>query len=668
MKKILLGIITLLGSTSLNAQFAYDYLKAADDYFKKGDYYSASVYYEKYIAQGKLKMKKDEYDPYAVQSLSKQGKAAVSNHQQAVYNLAESYRKLHYHEKAEPFYKEATGFDKGSFPLAGYWYGSTLKALEKYADAEQAYTAFVAEGKAEEKYIKSAQREIQSLQYIQQQLKKKELKYYTVIKAPQALNSEGASYAPVWAGNEVLLFTSTRPDSLAAASKNKQYLNRIYQANYTAGNLDSVTKVGIAQANGEHQGVVALTPDGNTMFLTRWKITGTQRTSALYRSTKVNGAWTDPFLLDTVVNKPGVNAQEPMVTPDGKYLIYSSDRKDGYGGFDLWYAELDNLNLPVNPKNMGNVINTDFDERAPYYHVPSSSLIFSSNGRVGMGGFDFYRSVGYIGNWSAPENLGYPTNSVKDDIYIASRGTERNILKDVYLSSDRSSPCCLELFYLKKNIPAKNYSGKVVNAEDGKPLGNVKVTITDEKNRTLGTQQTDSNGNYSIVLEDFQKFKAEGSLEGFFTNSVLSVMPENEDAEEIDIPVLKLASMSKPPVDVPIALNNILYDFNKAKLRKESYPMLDTIVAIMNRYPTMAIQLSSHADSKGSDKYNLKLSDKRAKSCVDYLVKKGIDRTRIEAKGYGESMPVAPNENEDGSDNPLGRQKNRRTEFKVLHY
>lgn len=668
MKRLFPVVIIVFSVLSATAQFVYDYLKAADSYFKKGDYYSASVYYEKYLQTGNKKIKKQAYDPYDVQSMSKQAKAAVSSKQQAIYNLAESYRFLHYHEKAEPYYKEACKFDKAVYPQAAYWYGYTLKALGKYEESKQAYTDFIASKKDEDAFVRSAKRELQSLDFIEKQLKKKDLKFYTVVKAPQGiLNSEGASYAPVWMNDHVLSFTSTRPDTIAV--KNKVYINRIYQAGISSGNVDSVTKMNIAQVKDIHQGVVAFTPDGNTMFFTRWKINNGKKNSIICKvNKKEDGTWTEPLLLDTILNKPGYNTQQPLVMPDGKHILFATDRPGGLGGFDLWSAELDNLNFPVNPVNLGNVINTEMDEEAPYYHVPSSSLVFSSNGRVGMGGMDFFKSKGTLGSWGEPENLGYPVNSVKDDEYMASRGTEKNMLLDVYLSSDRQSPCCLELFSLKKVYPVKKFNGKVVNAENDQPIGGVNVNVTDADGKVLYTQQTDTLGNYAFNLEEASTVKAEGSLTGYVTNSVTVSVPDDYDNDSVNMPVLKLIFITHPPVETPVVLENIYYDFNRATLRKASFPMLDTIVAMMNRNPGMAIEMSSHTDWIGKDKYNQKLSERRAKSCVDYLVKKGIDKARIEAKGYGETMPIAPNRKPNGKDDPVGRQKNRRTEFKVLHY
>src|ERR1044072_1686423 len=206
-----------------------------------------------------------------------------------------------------------------------------------------------------------------------------------------------------------------------------------------------------------------------------------------------------------------------------------------------------------------------------------------------MGGFDFFFSKGTPDAWATPENFGYPVNSIKDDIYFASRGGSKSILEDVLLSSDRSADCCLELFTLKKQ------------------------RIPDP------------------------------------------VIP----------PVTELVK-EEPKVEAVIVLDNVYYDFDKSSLQQASFPALDKLVGLLKEYPAMVIEIRAHTDNMGDDKYNMTLSDARAQVVVNYLVSKGIDKVRLQSKGYGASMPVVPNKKEDGTDDPEGRQKNRRTEFKVL--
>lgn len=661
MKKIILFTAVIIAASSLYGQFVYDYVKAADTYFAKGDYSSAAEYYEKYFNDKKASGE-EEFNPYAPQKGNRKKEGAASTKEQAVYNLAECYRHLNYPSKAEPYYKKTLQSSKSQFPLAEFHYATQLRALAKYNEAEQSFNSFLAGYKTNDEYKKNAERELKNLQFIQAQLNKKDLKYYTLNKAGGALNSKGASYAPAWLNETTLLFTSTRP--LDSSVKTNKYTNRVFQAVYTESGLGEISKASLPQDKDMHQGVVSVTPDGNTLFLTKWGMAGDKKNATIFSSTKTKDGWSEPKKVEGSLNAEGANTQQPFVTADGKYLLFSSDRKGGQGGYDLWYSPLEN-GKPGNPVNLGAAINTPYDEQAPSIHEASKSLIFSSNGRVGMGGYDFFQSKGSMGSWNEPVNLGYPVNSIKDDIYFISRGTAKNMLEDVMLSSDRQSVCCLELFSLKKIRPLRQISGRIISCDPAKPLQGVTVTVYDTvNNKTVYTKTLSADGVYSFTLEDHQPLKVTGVADGYITKSIHVGTPADMEEEKMNYPDLCLLPVP-PKVDEKFVIENVYYDFDKAELKPESYPSLDEVIRMLNTYPEMSIEIGAHTDSKGSDNYNMKLSEARAKSVVDYMIEKGIDPARLVSKGYGETMPVEPNII-DGKDNPEGREKNRRTEFKVL--
>lgn len=665
MKKIYATAVIVFCFGWAKAQFTYDYLKAADNYYRQADYNSAAEYYEKYLSTAKPVVNKEGFNPYTAQPTASRKKVAVSSRQQAVFYLAESYRRLHYPSKAVTYYKQTLEASETSFPLAGYHYATSLRALEQYEEAEKAFTRFLDTYKTDDAYSESARKEILSLRFVQDQLRKKDLRLYTVTRAGTPLNVKGANYAPAWLGESTLLFTSTRADS-AAGGRNQVYTNRLYQALYSEGVAGSIAPAGLPQTGDYHQGVVSVTPDGNSMFITRWTIVQGIKRSAIYHSSKTGNGWSDPVVLDSVVNASGFNAQQPFVMEGGKYLLYASDKPGGHGGFDLWYATLDASGKPVSTTNLGEVVNTAYDEQAPYYHAASGTLVFSGNGRIGMGGYDFYYSKGSTAGFSEPVNFGYPVNSVKDDIYFVSRGTARNILEDVFLSSDRAAECCLELFSLKKIKPLKQVDGLVVTCDGNIPLAGAVIRIVDTvNNATVFTKTTGADGSYSFVMEEFKPLKAIASLSGYDTGSLQFHTPSDEEADKLVNPSLCLIKEA-PPVEAIIVIENVYYDFDRSVLKETSYPALDKVVAMMNDHPAMVIEIGAHTDDKGAEAYNLKLSEARAASVVAYLVSKGIDKERLQAKGYGAALPVAPNRQEDGKDNPAGRQQNRRTEFKVL--
>jgi outer membrane protein OmpA-like peptidoglycan-associated protein len=438
MKKLLFTAVMLVLFQVAWSQHKAGYLKAADSYYKQADYYSATLYYEKYLVSGKKSTDPMTYNPYAAPGPSdKVTTGPAADEQQAMYQLAESYRRLNDPAKAAPLYEKTLM----SYPLAAYHYGICLRALGKYDAAEEVLSAFLAKYTATDEYSLAAEKELRNLRFIRQQLQKDDLSLYHLHKAAGTLNAGGATYAPVWAGDK-LLFTSTKSENGAGI------LNRIYQTADTV----SVNRIPLSQSSKVHQGTASLSADGNTLFLTQWKVESGKKSAAIYISKKTNNDWSTPVLLDEVVNSAGANTQQPFVMPGGKFLLFSSDKAGGQGGYDLWYAELDANGKALYAKNIKE-LNTADDEQAPYYHDASQTLVFSSNGRIGMGGYDLYYSKGSIEHWEAPVNFGYPVNAVKDDIYFASKTNTDNVLDNAWFSSDRSAECCLELFSLHMTPP-----------------------------------------------------------------------------------------------------------------------------------------------------------------------------------------------------------------------
>jgi flagellar motor protein MotB len=423
MKQLLILALTFSGMQGL-AQHKAIYLKAADSYYKNEDYYSATLYYEKYLASGA--QRNVNYSPYA-------GKSAdvkyTGSEQQAVYLLADSYRRLNDPAKAAPYYQQALTYDNNHFPLTAYYYGVSLRALQKYDSASIIFEHFLQAYGTKDAYRASAEKELRNLQFIKVQLQRNDSGEYHVNKFSSAINGEGATYAPALI-NGNLVYTAT-PNNI----------NRIFTGNREAFPIAASPKL--------HQGTVSLTADGQGMYLTQWSVNNGKKSAAIYYSHYQKDGWSEPVKLDTIVNKPGFNTQQPFI--NGNTLYFSSDRAGGFGGFDLYIAKLEGDHI-TSVQNAGSVINTTEDEQAPYYFAAEQTLVFASNGRVGMGGYDLYYAKGNVNKWEEPVNFGYPVNDVKDDIYFLSKGT--GLLDDVIFCSDRSAQCCLEMFSLQKEKKA----------------------------------------------------------------------------------------------------------------------------------------------------------------------------------------------------------------------
>jgi tetratricopeptide (TPR) repeat protein len=664
MRKVFVLLLALSFSSSLFAQVVYDYLKGADNYFVNGDYYSAATYYEKYLGMKAGKKFADAgYTPYSNNTAKgKRNAGQLSSREQAMYNLAESYRRLHYFEKAEPAYKECLSLDKSKFPLSRYWYANTLRSLAKYPEAEAAYKQFIAEYAENDTYKETAQRDLRNMQFVQEQMKRKDLNLYKVVKTEGEVPDSGAVYAPYFNDNDVY-YTSTKADK--DVPKLQAHNNRVYKGAYDAGKISKVAKLNMPEDNDVQQGVNSIHPDSYVMYLTRWTIKEGKKLAYVCRSIRKEDKWSRPDPVQGGINVEGYSSQQPFVMPDGKHIIFSSDQPGGQGGFDLWIASIDENGQVGAPVNMGALVNSKWDEQAPMYHAASKTLVFSSNGWVGMGGYDFFYSKGTIGNWTAPVNFGYPVNSHKDDIYFASRGGEKNILDDVLLSSDRNDVCCLELFSLHKDRLPRTISGTVVSCAEKAPLKGASVTIKDPSGKMPAKDLvTDASGKYSFQLDDYAPLSAVAIVNGYFADSIKFSGPSDEEILEYSNPAICLSPF---PKENPFRMNNVLFDYDSYKLRPESSTELDKLVDMMSTDTGAIIEIWAHTDFKGTDEYNMALSENRAKSVVEYILGKGIAKSRVSYKAFGRSQPIAPNENPDGTDNPEGRQLNRRIEVKVVN-
>ncbi|MBV8254861.1 MAG: OmpA family protein [Chitinophaga sp.] len=663
---VLLVFTGLFDSTY--AQYVYDYKHTADVYYNAKDYYSAAQYYNK--ALGTFKIKSEQVLPYTVAGAAPPS-GKMKDYQQVVARLAESYRLYNDFGNAETWYTQLVGFNNPQFPQARFWYGECLRANGKYAEALEQFNKFKQSYTAADDISTRVNLEIQTCEFALDEEKKQPK--YTIVKLSGNVNEGGANYAPVMMDPNTLMFTSSRPETppvpvnTNTPEKKKQerkgtpYVNTLYTATGAGSDFANSQKLTITNPpKGYDQGVSTISPDGRTMYLTRWTVKNGVKQTAICISTKQNGSWSEPQPLGANVNVEGYNSMQPFITADGKYLLFASNRPGGMGKNDIWYCVMSN-GVPGSARNMGTTINTKDEEQAPFYDQEKNLLIFSTNGRVGFGGLDFFQSEGDFGSWSVPKNMGKPLNSAKDDIYYTAADNAHPFAAG-FLSSDRESVCCLEIFAVKRI--RKMVTGLITDCDTHQPLEGVTVTLLDTvRERQVGKIILDASGRYSFDIDPSKPYKLVAEKDNYFTKSLRFRTDGMDNSDEMQNPSLCLTHYE---LEKPIVLNNIYYDFGKATLRPESKVVLDTVVDMLNENPKLTIEMSAHTDSVGSDKFNNKLSQARAQSCVDYLISRGVSSSRLTAKGYGKSRPIAPNSLPNHKDNPEGRQKNRRTEFKVL--
>jgi OmpA-OmpF porin, OOP family len=639
--------------------------RIADVYFLNKEYYAAAEYYKK-----TLQISPDSLGfrvPYGFENKIKEASPKKEDYEYAVFQLATSLRLYKNFKDAEKWYAVANQFINEKYMLSGFWYGECLRANLKYEDAIVAFEAFLKKYKLNDDYVKKAKFEIESCKYAINEIKYPRL--HRITRLSNNINSAGSNYAP-FQNNAEFYFTSSRPignagknevleagkNNVKVVKKETPYINTLYtiRADDPKSQNVSVKKVGLEMKKME-SAAIALHPNGNLMFFTAW-VNKEDKKRNIYMSKKNGDKWEEPIVLGGEVNVSGFNSMQPFITKDGKYLLFSSDRPGGLGKYDLWYAVLRPDGNVGNAINLGAKINTQDNEEAPYYHPITKKLLFSSDGRIGLGGFDFYESEGDFTDWSVPVNLGYPFNSAKDDVYFTALDDTG---KEGYISSDRESICCLEVFHVTREYI--NVFGTLVDCVTKKPLQGATITLTGvdtEKQIAL----TNAEGKYQFQVGSNRGIQVNAAKENYFAKSISFNYEQLVKSDTLLSPDLCLEPMV---IDKPIVLDNILYEFNSAELTELSKATLDTLYKIMIDNPNIEIELSSHTDIIGTEKYNLELSDRRAKSCVYYLIGRGISAERMTWKGYGFSRPIAPNKLPNGEDNPEGRALNRRTEFKV---
>lgn len=482
------------------------------------------------------------------------------------------------------------------------------------------------------------------------------------------VNTEYAEYSPVLSPDmKTLYFTSRREGSTGNKKDQKGlYFEDVYFTTYENGKWTPAKHIGGKINTVGHEATISISSDGKTLFLYR----DDKGDGNIYTSQLIGNEWSKLEKLPDVINSEYWETHA-CLSPDNNTLYFVSDRPGGFGGRDIWKSEKIKGEWSE-PENLGPTINTPFDEEAPYMLPDGFTLYFSSQGHENMGGFDiFISTISEDGFWSIPENIGYPINTTEDDVFYMPTPDEKHAF---YSSSKNYGIGGQDLYYITIVKPKKktiNLRGRVADATSFKALkADVEIFSVTADNNIASLVSNEDDGSYSTTLLLGHDYVIRARKAGYKMAEYTLSVNENEKRELLilDIflnPLLLAGDTAKARIeDVrvgdKIVLNNIFYDFDRATLRPESVEELNRLVKLMKDIPTLKIEISSHTDSVGSDEYNLKLSEARAKSVVTYLIKSGIDEDRLVAKGYGEAVPIATNTTEEG------RQLNRRTEFRIL--
>jgi outer membrane protein OmpA-like peptidoglycan-associated protein len=669
MKKILiiqkiaqcsLLLLVLAAGNKANGQLDQR-LALAEKYYAAGEYYTAADLYEQYLNPPKKEIPKSGF-PLNTRRYGSSGESF--NRTDIVFRQAESYRLANYWQQAAEKYKECFEKDKSAYADALYWYAVCQRSLGNYATAEDFLTQYINNGKTAVNKTGS-EKEFAILRFIKNEMAKPDAVLYRIAKNKTSFSKEKGIFALTAINGNQFVFTSTVTETAGDGSNPNH--SRLFYAALTDGVLENAEQATFNEFDASlNQGAATISPDKKTLYLTQWRKVNGKNVSSIYQSHWINMAWSKPVLLDAV-NTEGFSSKQPFCSADGKKLFFASDRPGGAGGFDIWYVSINNDGGFGEPINAA-IINSDADEQAPFFHVTSNTLVFATNGRLGMGGYDLFSSKWNESVFTQPENMGYPVNSSRDDIYFFAP-EKKELLKEAVIGSDRGSECCLETYSLTKLSRKMMVTGTVIDCATKEPLADAVVIM---KGKTVKSQQikTGADGKFS--------FETEGELTDQQFNIIKSEYKdkaEKANAETINNsdPLLSiynnvplcLEKIEKPkPVEkkIEIKAENVVtlyYDFDKSVLRDRERKILDSVYTMLAENKTWTIQISGYTDGFGTNEYNDKLSDRRAKAAADYLAKKGIETSRISFVSFGECCP-AEMELIDGRDNPDGRSKNRR--------
>ena len=649
-----------------SAQKAKGPLQLAEQYYAAGEYYTAANLYEQYLNPSK---KQVEGTGFPLNSKRNQFASAKGVSRTDIqFKQAESYRLSNHWAEASATYSKLLEKDSLKNIDAWYWKAVCERSLGNYDNAWHNLSKFVQSAPPGSALAAGAQKERETLRYIQQQLARPDSVLVTMQKLVIGNSFESGAFAPAYAGNNQFLISSTNADPATIAGVNP-YKSRLYFATYNNGSMDELTPVALPSADQkQNMGAATVSSNGKTLYFTQWKNEGGRVVSAIYYSKKDGAGWGQPMLLASV-NADGSNNKQPFCSADGNYLFFASDRLGGSGKFDIWYAPLNSDGTAGKPVNAGTGINTSGDEQAPFYQNSSNTLVFSSNGRQGMGGYDLYSANGKETSWSAPENLGYPVNSSRDDIYFYAPEKSALLSKAIF-SSDRGSGCCLETYAITKQSRSKTLAGILKDCNDKRALAGTEVVMTDKSGKKW-TTTTDDAGKYEFSIEYFNlqeptlTFHKEGFAEMTYGVNVVNTNGSDLLIEKLNNQELCIDKKEEEKLVIKAEdVVTVYFDFDKSNLKGDAITRLDSIYTMLMENPVATIQISGYTDGRGTEQYNKKLSDKRARACAEYLKKKGIDENRISFVSFGSCCPVEM-ELINGRDNAEGRGKNRRALINV---
>lgn len=599
MKKIYISILSIvsLSLTPLSAQNKDT--QKADKLFKRLEYVDAAQEYLKLAENGKA-------DGYVYKQLA-----------DSYFNTFNSAEATKWYARAVETPQDAETYHR---------YAQMLKAQGKYEEANKQMQTFASKAPNDQR-AKDFKANPNYLPSLLDKQKKFDIK-------PLDINSDKSDFGAVLHQNN-LYFTSARNGARKTYGWNEEPFLDIYKATYnvdgTITNADQVTDLNSKW----HDGPSSLSADGNTIYFSSESFKekgGYEKDKSinaklgqvnLYKATYSNGKWSN--ITQLPFNSNTYSTGNPALSKDGKTLYFASNRPGSIGGTDIWKVAVNADGTYGEPENLGSKVNTEGEENFPFITEDNKTLYFASNGRQGFGGLDVFA---YDMTKGESTNLGKPVNSEKDD-FAFTLNAEKNI---GFLSTNRSG---VDNIYLATPVCGVEVTTMVTDAKTGKALANAKVAIVDEKKNVIATETTGSNGEVAYYVECNKAYTIQVSRDGYESNT-FPVAASKGEARKVEA---ALNPIDEIVTDKEVVLKSIFFEFNKSNITQEGAFELDKLVQVLKNNKNMVILVKAHTDNRGSDAYNLRLSDARAKSTVQYILSKGISKEQISGKGMGESEP-----------------------------
>ena len=579
-------------------------LSVAEEKQRIGEYYDAANMYRKLYA----KTKPDERDMRAY----------------VAYRMGICYQKINDMTRATSSYLNALRYD---YPdsLLNLRLAQTYHQAGRYGDAINYYNKFLSQNPGST----TAANGLKGCE-LAAEMKENPTPY--LVRKMDIFNSRFGEFSPALTGDnyDKLYFSSSRVKKINKDSVSMITglpTNNIFLAEKDEKDAwKKPTELEDAINTDFDEGTPSISSDGNTMYYTYCKSDQiSSRTAEIYMSTRSGAAWGSGTRVNLIKDSI-TSIGHPAISPDGKYLYFVSD-VSGYGGKDIFRARIVGLSDFGGIENLGPQINTDGDEMFPYAR-DSVTIYFSSNGHPGMGGLDLFKAtMDSLGVWHV-ENMGAPVNSMADDFGITFEGQKEK----GFFSSNRNDARGYDHIYsLERPAVTIFIEGYVSDAEEN-PLEGALVRIVgrDGLNEKIIAKP---DGSYKVELERDISYVMMASAPNYL-NQYFELKTDPDEKNETYYVDFYLS-----PIDKPTVVENIFYAFDKADLRPESKEALDGIIKILNDNPNVTLEMGAHTDSKGSDKYNEDLAQRRAQSVVDYLIEAGIPADRLTAQGYGEYVP-----------------------------